>query len=165
MNSIRFRVSLMLVCSVLCVVILASAVMSKLVIDVVDQNFRDGLSGRVSAFANSITFEGNDAIFHLQPAPVEGKTLEEPTVLIKDSFRKARSSFDAFVKQTPDGRRWVSIKMGPGWLSWPVPDHTPPPTVWYGLAGWMALITAGVIGVALLSKRRDLPKSRRPLGH
>jgi signal transduction histidine kinase len=149
MNSIRFRVSLMLVCSVLCVVILASAVMSKLVIELVDQNFRDGLSDRVSAFSNSITFQGNEAIFHLQSAPVEGKTLEEPTALLQDSFRRARSSFDAFVKQTPDGRRWVSIKMGSGWLSWPVPDHTPPPTVWYGLAGWMALITAGVIGVAL----------------
>ncbi|WP_441277420.1 ATP-binding protein [Tardiphaga sp. 172_B4_N1_3] len=149
MNSIRFRVSLMLVCSVLCVVILASAVMSKLVIDLVDQNFRDGLSDRVSAFSSSITFQGNNAIFHLQPAPIEGKTLEEPTARLKDAFRKTRSFFDAFVKETPDGRRWVSIKMGPGWLSWPVPDHTPPPTVWYGLAGWMALITAGVIGVAL----------------
>lgn len=149
MNSIRFRFSLTLVASVLCVVILASAVMSKLVIDLVDQNFRDGLSDRVSAFSNSITFEGQDAVFHLQPHPIEGTTLDGPTGLLKDSFRKVRSSFDAFVKQTSDGRRWVSINMGPGWLSWPVPDHTPPPTVWYGLAGWMALITVGVIGVAL----------------
>lgn len=149
MNSIRFRVSLMLVCSVLCVVILASAVMSKLVIDLVDQNFRDGLSDRVSGFSRSITFQNNSAVFHLQPAPIEGKILEEQTARLKDAFRKTNSIFDAFVKQTPDGRKWVSIKMGPGWLSWPVPDHTPPPTVWYGLAGWMALITVGVIGVAL----------------
>jgi len=43
----------------------------------------------------------------------------------------------------------ASIKMGPGWLSWPIREHAPPPEVWWGLAGWMVLITVGVIGVAL----------------
>lgn len=149
MNSIRFRVAVMLVCSVLSVVVLSSAVMSYLVVDLVEQNFRDGLSDRVSAFANSITFQGGDAIFHLNAAPVEGETLAEPTALLKEAFDKVHSPFDIYVKQTPGGRKMASIKMGPGWLSWPVPDHTPPPRVWYGLASWMALITVGVIGVAL----------------
>lgn len=149
MNSIRVRISVMLVCSVLCVVVLASAVMSEMVVSLVEQNFRDGLTARVAAFSNTITFQGDAAVFHLQPAPVEGKILEKPTALLKQSFEQSHSPFDIFVKQTPDGRVMASIKMGPGWLSWPVPDHTPPPEVWYGLAGWMALITVGVIGVAL----------------
>jgi signal transduction histidine kinase len=40
--------------------------------------------------------------------------------------------------------------MGPGWLTWPVPSHTAPPRVWFGIAGWMGLIAIGVIGVALI---------------
>jgi signal transduction histidine kinase len=39
--------------------------------------------------------------------------------------------------------------MGPGWLSWPIPGLTRPAKVWYGLAGWMAIITIGVIVAAL----------------
>jgi hypothetical protein len=73
MNSIRFRFSLMLVGSVLCVVILASAVMSQMILALVEKDFRDGLTSRVAAFSNSITFRGNDAIFHLQPAPIVGR--------------------------------------------------------------------------------------------
>jgi len=139
----------MLVCSVLSVVVLASAVMSQMVFDLVEQNFREGLTDRVSSFSHIITFQGHDALFHLQPEPVEGKILEEPTTLLRKSFREVGAPFDIFVKQTPSGRKMASIKMGPGWLSWPVPNHTPPPKVWFGLAGWMALITVGVIGVAL----------------
>ncbi|WP_044541959.1 ATP-binding protein [Bradyrhizobium sp. LTSP885] len=149
MNSIRVRITLMLVCSVLCVVVLAGAVMSQMVVRLVEQNFRDGLTDRVTAFSNVITFKDDTAILHLQPAPAEGEILEKPTELLKQSFAKSHSQFDIFVKRAPNGRVWASIKMGPGWLSWPVPDHTPPLEVWYGLAGWMALVTAGVIGVAL----------------
>lgn len=149
MNSIRFRIALMLVCSVLSVVILASAVMSQMVFDLVEENFREGLTDHVSSFSHSITFQGHEALFHLQSEPVEGEVLEGPTALLKKSFREAGAPFDIFVKQTLNGRKMASIKMGPGWLSWPVPNHTPPPQVWFGLAGWMALITVGVIGVAL----------------
>ncbi|MES2031840.1 MAG: ATP-binding protein [Pseudomonadota bacterium] len=149
MNSIRFRFSLMLVGTVLSVVILATIVISQTVTGLIEQNSRDELASRVAAFSNSITVRGNDAIFHLHPSPIEGKILEKPTALLQDSFQKAHNHFDIFVKETPDGRRWASIKIGSGWLSWPVPEHAPPPEVWWGLAGWMVLITLGVIGVAL----------------
>lgn len=149
MNSIRLRFSLMLVGSVLSVVILASIVMSKMTLSLVERTFRDDLTSRVAAFSKNITVQGNSAIFHLQPAPVEGKTLEKQTAQLQAAFQKSRSPFDTLVKETPDGRRWASIKMGNGWLSWPTPEHAPPPEVWYGLAGWMLLIAVGVIGVAL----------------
>lgn len=149
MNSMRIRFSLMLVGTVLSVVILASVVISLTTVSMVEQNFREALTSRVSAFANSITLQDNTAVFHLQPAPIEGKMLPEATALLQESFKKSHNPFDIFVKETPDGKQWASIKMGNGWLSWPVPEHAPPPEVWYGLAGWMLLITIGVIGVAL----------------
>ncbi|WP_441242011.1 ATP-binding protein [Tardiphaga sp. 768_D3_N2_1] len=149
MNSIRIRFSLMLVGTVLSVVILATVVISQMVTGLVEQGFRDALASRVAAFASTIKIEGNDAIFHLQPTPIEGKLLEAQTNLLQEAFQKSQANFDIFVKQTPDGRRWASIKMGPGWLSWPIRENAPPPEVWWGLAGWMILITVGVIGVAL----------------
>lgn len=150
MNSIRVRVTLMLVGSILCVVVLSTLVMSKMVIDLVEGNFRQGFAERVSAFAPSLTFQGDAAVFHLQSQPGPGEVLEKPTAQVKESFRKRGVPFDVVVKQTPAGRQAVSVNMGPGWLTWPVPSHSPAPRVWYGLAGWMGLIAIGVIGVALI---------------
>jgi len=150
MNSIRVRVALMLVGSILCVVVLSTLVMSKMVIDLVEGNFRQGFAERVSAFAPSLTFQGNAAVFRMQSQPGPGKVLEKPTAEVKESFRKRGVPFDVVVKQPSPGRQTVSVHMGPGWLTWPVPSLTPPPRVWYGLAGWMGLIAIGVIGVALI---------------
>lgn len=150
MNSIRARVALMLVGSVLCVVVLSTFVMSKMVIDLVERNFREGFAQRVIAFAPSLTYQGDAAVFHLQPHPVAGEILEGPTAELKESFRNAGLSFDVVVKQTAGGGQAASVNFGPGWLTWPVPSHAPPPLVWFGIAGWMGLIAIGVIGVALI---------------
>jgi len=150
MNSIRTRVTLMLVGSILCVVVLSTLVMSKMVIDLVEGNFRQGFAERVSAFAPSLTFQGDAAVFHLQSQPGPGEVLEKPTAEVKESFRKRGVPFDVVVKRVSAGRQTVSVNMGPGWLTWPVPSHAPAPRVWYGLAGWMGLIAIGVIGVALI---------------
>jgi signal transduction histidine kinase len=150
MNSIRTRVTLMLVGSILCVVVLSTLVMSKMVVDLVERNSRNEFAQRVSAFAPSLTFEGDAAVFHLQPHPAAGEVLEKPTAELKESFRKAGVSFDIVVKRSPAGGKTASVDMGPGWLTWPIPSHRPPPRVWFGLAGWMGLIAIGVIGVALI---------------
>ena len=150
MNSLRARITLMLVGSVLCVVILSTLVMSKMVIDLVEDGFRQGFVERVSAFAPSLTFQDDAAVFHLVPRPGPGEILERQTAEVKESFRKRGVPFDVVVKQSPQGRQTISVNMGTGWLTWPVPTHTPAPRVWYGLAGWMGLIAIGVIGVALI---------------
>ena len=150
MNSIRARVAVMLVASILCVVVLSTLVMSRMVVDLVERNFREGFAQRVIAFAPSLTFEGDAAVFHLQRQPAAGEVLEKPTAELKDSFQKAGVSFDVVVKQSPGGSQTASVNMGPGWLTWPVPSHAPPRLVWLGLAGWMGLIATGVIGVALI---------------
>jgi signal transduction histidine kinase len=140
----------MLVASVLCVVILSTLVMSKMIGKLVEQNASEALAQRVAMMMPSLTFEGKDAmVFHLQHSPVEGEVLEEPTAFMRKAFRKAGLSLDAAVKQTPDGLRKVVVTFGNGWLSWPLPDRSPPRSVWFGLAGWMGLITIGVIGIAL----------------
>jgi signal transduction histidine kinase len=150
MNAIRARVTLMLVGSVLCVVVLSTLVMSKMVVDLVEQNFREGFAHRVISFAPTLSYERDAMVFHLQPRPAEGEILEQPTAELQRSFRKAGLSFDVAVKRSAGRGQTASVNFGPGWLTWPVPSHTPPPRVWFGIAGWMGLITIGVIGVALI---------------
>ena len=150
MNSIRARVAAMLVSSVLCVVILSSLVMSKVVVELVERNFVTGFAERVSKMMPVLTFEGNTAVFHLSRDPAPGEVLEKPTALLKRSFQNAGLSLDVVVKQLPGGRQTASVNLGTGWLNWPVPSHSPPVQVWLGIAGWMGLITIGVIGVALI---------------
>jgi signal transduction histidine kinase len=152
MNSIRARVALMLVASVLCVVFLSTLVMSQMEVDLIEQNNGEAFAQRVSALLPSLTFEGDAAIFHLEHEPVAGEVLRKPTALLREAFRKAGLSVDVTVKQTPEGLRKAAVQLRPGagWLAWPVPDRTPPRRVWHGLAGWIGLITVGVIGVALI---------------
>jgi signal transduction histidine kinase len=149
-NSIRARVAVMLVSSVLCVVILSSLVMSKMVVDLVERNFIEGLAVRVSRMLPVVTLEGSTVVFHLSPEPGPGEVLEQPTALLKQSFQNAGLSLDVAVKQLPGGGQTASVNLGAGWLNWPVPGHSPPVQVWLGIAGWMGLITIGVIGVALI---------------
>src|SRR6266581_2989050 len=140
----------MLVSSVLCVVILSSLVMSKVVGELVERSFGTGFAERVSKMMSVLTFEGNTAVFHLSREPAPGEVLEKPTALLKRSFQNAGLSLDVVVKQLPGGRQTASVNLGTGWLNWPVPSHSPPVQVWLGIAGWMGLITIGVIGVALI---------------
>lgn len=150
MNSIRARVALMLVGSVLCVVILSSLVMSKMVVDLVERNFIEGLAVRVSRMLPAVTLEGSNVVFHLSPELGPGEVLEKPTALLKQAIQNAGLSLDVVVKELPGGRQTASVNLGSGWLNWPVPNRSPPVQVWLGIAGWIGLITIGVIGVALI---------------
>jgi signal transduction histidine kinase len=150
MNSIRVRVALMLVGSVLSVVVLSTLVMFQTVGNLVEQSSSEALAHRVAMMMPVVTFEGDDAmVLHLQHAPVAGEVLEEPTAFMKKAFRKAGLSLAVAVKKTPDGERKVVVTFGNGWLAWPLPSRSPPPRIWFGLAGWMGLTTIGVIGIAL----------------
>ena len=141
----------MLVGSVLCVVVLSTLVMSRMLGDLVEQNAGEAFAQRVAMLLPVVTFEGGDAmVFHLQPNPVGDKVLEEPTARLRKAFAKAGVSLEVTARETPQGVRKAVVKFDNGWLAWPLPRHTPPPRVWYGLAGWMGLITIGVIGIALM---------------
>jgi signal transduction histidine kinase len=150
MNSIRARVALMLVASVLSVVSLSTLVMSQMGIDLVELSAFESFAQRVSKMLPALTFEEDIAIFHLQHEPVAGEVLEKPTARLRAAFRKEGLSEDVLVKRTPEGLRKAAVKLGPGWLWWPVPDRNPPRLAWFGFAGWMGLITIGVMGVALI---------------
>jgi signal transduction histidine kinase len=155
MNSLRARIALTLVVSIICVVALSTFVISSVMIEIKRLNFGEGLAERIQMITPALTLDGQVAELRLAPQPGPGEVLEEPTARLKESFREAGINFDVIVKQPPnEGRPTASVNLGHGWLTAPVPDQRPPRRVWYAVWGWMALITIGMIGVALIVAHR-----------
>lgn len=151
MNYIRVRVAVMLAVSMLCVVCISTLVMSYLVADLVDKNFRSEFTHRISRLASSLTFDGSSAVFHLSKEPIEGAPIERETIELQDSFKKAGVPYEVAVVDSPSGTRVASVDFGAGHITWPFPDNTLPAHVWYGVAGYIGLITAGVLVVAFFA--------------
>ena len=155
MNSLRARMALTLVVSIICVVGLSTFLISYVMGEIGRRNYGEGVVDRVRMIAPALELDQQRAQLHLAPEPGPGEVLQEPTSLLKESFRQAGIHFDVIVKQQPgDGRPTVSVNLGPGWLTSPVPDRRPPRRVWYAAMIWMAVITIGIIAVALIVAHR-----------
>jgi len=123
--------------------------------EVSKRKFGEGFADRVMMIAPALKLDQQGAQLRLAPEPGPGETLEESTALVRESFRDAGIHFDVIVKQPPGGGRpTASVNLGPGWLTAPVPEKRIPRRVWYGVTGWMALITIGIVGVALMVSHR-----------
>jgi signal transduction histidine kinase len=155
MNSLRARIALTLIVSILCVVALSTLVISYVMSEIARRNFGEGFVDRVMMIAPALKLDDQSAQLRLTPEPGSGQVLEDPTALVKESFRNAGIHFDVIVKQPPGGDQpTASVNLGPGWLTAPIPQKRTPRRVWYGVLGFMALITIGIIGVALIIAHR-----------
>lgn len=155
MNSLRAHIAWTLVGSIICVVGLSTLVIFSVMREIKQLNFGEGLVERVRMITPALSLDGQAAKLHLAPEPWPGEVLEEPTARLKEAFRHAGIEFDVTVKQSPShGLPTVSVNLGHGWLSVPVPDQRPPRRVWYAVLWWMASITAGMIVVALVVAHR-----------
>lgn len=155
MNSLRARIAVTLVVSIICVVALSTFVIYSVMREIKQRHFGEGLVERILMIKPALTLDGQAAILRLAPEPGPGEILEEPTARLRESFRHAGIHFDVIVKQPPGGGPpSASVNLDHGWLTAPIPDQRPPRRVWYAVLGWMALITIGVIGVALIVAHR-----------
>ena len=155
MNSLRARMALTLVVSIVCVVGLSTFLIWYSMGEIGKRKFAQTVVDRVMMIAPVLETDGPRALLHLAPEPGPGETLQEPTSLMKEAFRNAGIDFDVVVKQPPDSR-WptVSVNLGQGWLTSPAPDRHPPRRVWYAAMLWMAVITIGIIAVSLMVAHR-----------
>jgi methyl-accepting chemotaxis protein len=152
---LRARIALTLIVSILCVVALSTLVISYVMSEIAKRNFGEGFVDRVMMIAPALKLDDQRAQLRLTPEPGPGRVLEDPTALIKESFRNADIHYDVIVKQPPGGvQPTASVNLGPGWLTAPIPQKRIPRRVWYGVLGFMALITIGIIGVALIIAHR-----------
>jgi signal transduction histidine kinase len=155
MNSLRARIALTLIVSIICVVGLSTMVIAYVMSEISKRKFGELFADRVMMIAPALKLDERTAQLRLTPDAGPGEILEGPTALVRESFRQAGIHFDVIVKQPPgDIRPTASVNLGPGWLTAPVPEKRTPRRVWYGVIGWMALITIGIIGVALFVAHR-----------
>ena len=152
MNTLRARMAMTLVLSIVCVVGLSTILIHYSLCAIGDKKFAEAVVDRVRMIApsNERAEAGRD--LRLVSAPSSGRIIENTTTLLRDAFTQEKIGFDVVATQV-DGSKTptISINLGSGWLVFPGPTHGPPRLVWYAALVWMAIITIGTTAVALVA--------------
>jgi signal transduction histidine kinase len=91
-----------------------------------------------------------DSVAHLRSSPVPGEPRPELTNVLQSELRDAGSDLEIVVTQPAGNPHAVaSIKFKSGWLAIPVKDRHPTGGFLMALSGWFLLVAAGTFGVAL----------------
>jgi signal transduction histidine kinase len=153
MNSLRARIVVTLVLSIICVVVIATATLFWAREGHAQKERRDYaqfVSEAILAIAPLFRGDGRDSDAHLGPAPVSGKPRPELTDMLQSQLRDAGSELGVVVTQPTGAAHPVaSVKLESGWLAIPIPDRHRREDVLFALAGWFLLVAIGTVGVAL----------------
>jgi signal transduction histidine kinase len=154
MNSLRARIVVTLVLSILCVIGIATATVLWLRVGIEQREQRDYaqlVSEEILLIAPLFRDDEKDKGAHLGSSPRAGRPRPELTDLLQSQLRDAGSDLDIVVTQSAEAAHPVaSIKFKSGWLAIPISDrHHPRQAAVYALAGWILLIAIGIVGVAL----------------
>lgn len=152
MTSLRARIVVTLVLSIICVVVTATATLFLARQGHVQKEQGDYarlVSEAILLIAPLFGNDENDRLSHLGSGPAPGQPRPELTNLLQSQLRSAGSDLEVVVTQ-PSGiaHPFVSIKLKSGWLALPVPERRRPEFL-FALAGWFLLVAIGTIGVAL----------------
>jgi signal transduction histidine kinase len=152
MNSLRARVVVTLVASIICVVVMATATLflaRQGHIQKEQGDYARLVSEAILLIAPLFGNDENDRRSHLGSGPAPGQPRPELTNLLQSQLRSAGSDLEVVVTQ-PTGAThpFVSIKLKSGWLALPVPERHRPEFL-FALAGWFLLVALGTVCVAL----------------
>jgi signal transduction histidine kinase len=151
MTSLRARIVVTLVLSIICVVGVSTATLfwSR---EGHEQKEQEQYAQLISEGILLIApfFHGDETDKHLRSSPVAGEPRPELTNLLQSRLRGAGSDLQVVVTQPAGiGYPMASIKFNSGWLAIPVRDRHPKGELLIALAGWIVLVAAGTIGVAV----------------
>jgi signal transduction histidine kinase len=153
MNSLRARIVVTLVSSIICVVVMATATLlwaREGRAQKEQKNYAQLVSEAILLIAPLFGNDEKDRISHLGSGPVTGKPRPELTNLLQSQLRGAGSDLDVVVTQPAEtAHPVVSIKLKSGWLALPVPERHGKEEFLFALAGWFLLVAIGTVGVAL----------------
>jgi signal transduction histidine kinase len=154
MNSLRARIVVTLVLSILCVIGIATATVLWLRVGIEQREQRDYaqlVSEEILLIAPLFRDDEKDKGAHLGSSPRAGRPRPELTDLLQSQLRDAGYDLEVVVTQSAEAAHPVaSIKFKSGWLAIPISDrHHPRQAAVYALAGWILLIAIGIVGVAL----------------
>jgi signal transduction histidine kinase len=153
MNSLRARIVVTLVSSIVCVVVIATATLfwvregrsQK------EQNdYAQLVSEAILLVAPLFSGDEKDRDARLGSGPATGQPRPELTNLLQSQLRKSGSELEVVVTQPTETTHPVaSIKLQSGWLAFPVPDRHGREHILSALVGWFLLVAIGTVGVAL----------------
>src|ERR1700686_5190271 len=153
MNSLRARIVVTLVLSIICVVVIATATLFWAREGHAQKERKDYAQFVAEAILMiAPLFRGDEkgTDVRLAPGPVSGAARPELTNMLQSQLRSAGSDLELVVTQPPGATHPVaSIKLKSGWLAIPVPDRHRREDVLFALAGWFLLVAIGTVGVAL----------------
>jgi signal transduction histidine kinase len=153
MNSLRARIVVTLVSSIICVVVMATATLlwaREGRAQKEQKHYAQVVSEVILLIAPLFGNDEKDRISHLGLGPATGKPRPELTNLLQSQLRSVGSGLDVVVTQpTETAHPVVSIKLKSGWLALPVPERHGKEEVLFTLAGWFLLVAIGTVGVAL----------------
>jgi signal transduction histidine kinase len=153
MNSLRARIVITLVLSIVCVVGIATATLFWVREGRTQKEQNDYaqlVSEAILLVAPLFSGDEKDRDAHLGSGPATGQPRPELTNLLQSQLRKAGSDLKVVVTQPTEGTHPVaSIKLQSGWLEFPVPNRHGKEHILSALAGWFLLVAIGTVGVAL----------------
>jgi signal transduction histidine kinase len=153
MNSLRARIVVTLVLSIICVVVIATATLFWAREGHAQKERKDYaqfVSEAILAIAPLFRGDASDRDANLGSGPVSGKPRPELTDLLQSQLRDAGSDLEVVVTRPAGAAHPVaSIKLESGWLAIPIPDRHRREDVLFALAGWFLLVAIGTVGVAL----------------
>ncbi len=147
MKSLRNRVAMTLVLSIVCVVSLATVTTVQVMCELSERDFADRVAQQIMLLA-PLFRDSKPEHFDATPAP--GEVREALTTRVKDKLRQAGTNIDVVVVQ-PVGATHpqASIKLKSGWLAIPITENGPPEGAWMAIGGWILLIGIGTVIIAL----------------
>jgi signal transduction histidine kinase len=152
MNSLRVRIVVTLVSSIICVVIMATGTLFLARQGHVDKEKKEYarlVSEAILVIAPLFGGDEKDRLSHLGAGPVPGQPRPDLTNQLQAQLRNVGSDLDVVVTQpTGSAHPLVSIKLNSGWLALPAPERRPS-DVLFVLVGWFLLVALGTVCVAL----------------
>jgi signal transduction histidine kinase len=153
MTSLRARIVATLVLSIICVVGISTATLfwARAGHEEKEQEqYVQLVSEGILLIAPFLRDDGTDGSARLRSSPEAGEPRPELTSLLQSQLRRAGSDLEIVVTQ-PAGKPHpvASVKFEAGWLAIPVRDRRSRGGILAALAGWILLVTAGTVAVAI----------------
>jgi signal transduction histidine kinase len=154
MSSLRARIVVTLFLSIICVIGIATAALFWLREGHEQKEQKDHaklVSEEILLIAPFFRDDHKDKDTDLGASPASGQPLPEFTDLLQSQLRRAGSDLEVVVTHPNESAHPVaSVKFESGWLAIPILGHRhPKEDVLFALAGWILLVAAGTVGVAL----------------
>lgn len=152
MNSLRARIVVTLVSSIICVVVMATATLflaRQGHAQKEQKEYARLVSEAILLIAPLFGGDEKDRLLHLGSGPAPGQPRPELTNQLQSQLRSVGSDLEVVVTQPTDSAHpFASIKLKTGWLALPVPERRRS-DVLFALAGWFLLVAFGTVCVAL----------------